>query len=104
MIMKPFFISLSVLFAVITTASSQSKLVFRDKFMYSDTQIFHAKKEFTISSLIDTGCSLCILDSIFAIDSCGIKENTLETIYVNLHIPEHTRSLSGGLLGHKIMP
>lgn len=83
MIMKPFFISLSVLFAVITTASSQSKLVFRDKFMYSDTQIFHAKKEFTISSLIDTGCSLCILDSIFAIDSCGIKENTLETIYVN---------------------
>ena len=77
--MKPFFISLSVLFAVITTASSQSKLVFRDKFMYSDTQIFHAKKEFTISSLIDTGCSLCILDSIFAIDSCGIKENTLET-------------------------
>ena len=23
---------------------------------------------------------------------------------LSLHIPEHTRSLSGGLLGHKIMP
>ena len=25
-------------------------------------------------------------------------------IYMYVHIPEHTRSLSGGLLGHKIMP
>lgn len=83
MIMRVFFITLSVLFSFITTSRSQSKLVFKEKFMYSNTIIFHEKNEVTISSLIDTGCSLCILDSIFAINSCGIKENTLETFYVN---------------------
>ena len=33
-------------------------------------------------------------------------KNRIETLCRNLrmHIPEHTRSLSGGLLGHKIMP
>lgn len=72
-----------MMFAVIITAKSQSKLVFKDKFMYSNVQIFNDKNEYSISSLIDTGSSLCIIDSIFAIDSCGIKESELETVYVN---------------------
>lgn len=72
-----------MMFAVIITAKSQSKLVFKDKFMYSNAQIFNDKNEYSISSLIDTGSSLCIIDSIFAIDSCGIKESELETVYVN---------------------
>lgn len=72
-----------MMFAVIITATSQSKLVFKDKFMYSNVQIFNDKNEYSTSSLIDTGSSLCIIDSIFAIDSCGIKESELETVYVN---------------------
>ena len=32
----------------------------------------------------------------------GILDEVLKN--QSVHIPEHTRSLSGGLLGHKIMP
>lgn len=37
---------------------------------------------------------------------CDTSGNKVFTQFAcfNLHIPEHTRSLSGGLLGHKIMP
>lgn len=74
-----------MIFAVLTTAKSQSRLVFKDKFMYADAQIHHEHKEHLISSLIDTGSSLCVIDSIFAIDSCGIKESALEAAFVNQH-------------------
>ena len=33
-----------------------------------------------------------------------LKEQRMKQIERYMHIPEHTRSLSGGLLGHKIMP
>lgn len=33
----------------------------------------------------------------------GNSPHSLDLV-LYLHIPEHTRSLSGGLLGHKIMP
>lgn len=69
--------------AVSFAAKAQSKLIFKDKFMYTDVQVFNETKRHSIPSLIDTGCSLCIIDSIFAIDSCGIKEDELQTIPVN---------------------
>ena len=81
--MKAGLILLSMIFAVFLSANSQAGLVFKDKFMYSNAQIFHDRSEHIVSSLIDTGSSLCIIDSIFAIDSCGINESALETIYVN---------------------
>lgn len=54
--------------AVSFAAKAQSKLIFKDKFMYTDVQVFNETKRHSIPSLIDTGCSLCIIDSIFAID------------------------------------
>ena len=46
-----------------------------------------------------------------ALGECTIYDRTApDEVYERsreaeiLHIPEHTRSLSGGLLGHKIMP
>ena len=62
---------------------AQSKLVFKDKFMYTDVQVANEKNAHSILSLIDTGCSLCIIDSVFAVDSCGVKEKELKTVFVN---------------------
>lgn len=64
-------------------AKAQSKLIFKDKFMYRDVEAFNETKKHSIPSIIDTGCSVCIIDSIFAIDSYGIKENELQKISVN---------------------
>ena len=72
-----------MMLAVSFAAKAQSKLIFKDKFMYTDVQVFNETKKHSIPSLIDTGCSLCVIDSIFAIDSCGIKEDELQTIPVN---------------------
>lgn len=81
--MKLYFLSLCIMLAVSFAAKAQSKLIFKDKFMYTDVQVFNETKKHSIPSLIDTGCSLCVIDSIFAIDSCGIKEDELQTIPVN---------------------
>ena len=34
--------------------------IFKDKFMYTDVQVFNETKKHSIPSLIDTGCSLCV--------------------------------------------
>ena len=81
--LKLYFLSLCIMLAVSFAAKAQSKLIFKDKFMYTDVQVFNETKKHSIPSLIDTGCSLCVIDSIFAIDSCGIKEDELQTIPVN---------------------
>lgn len=81
--MKLYFISLCFAFVVCITAKAQSKLIFKDKFMYTDAQVFNETKKHSIPSMIDTGCSLCIIDSTFAVDSCGIKADKLQTISVN---------------------
>ena len=51
--------------------------------MYADAQVFNESKKHSIPSMIDTGCSLCIIDSTFAVDSCEIKIDKLQTISVN---------------------
>ncbi|UVP00671.1 hypothetical protein NXV86_12490 [Bacteroides sp. BFG-257] len=81
--MKFYFLSLCIMLAVSFAAKAQSKLIFKDKFMYTDVQVFNETKKHSIPSLIDTGCSLCVIDSIFAIDSCGIKGDELQAIPVN---------------------
>lgn len=62
--MKFYFLSLCIMLAVSFAAKAQSKLIFKDKFMYTDVQVFNETKRHSIPSLIDTGCSLCIIDSI----------------------------------------
>lgn len=81
--MKLHFLPLYIVFAVSLTGKAQSKLTFKDKFIYTDVQVFNERKTSMIPSLIDTGSSLCIIDSTFAVDSCGIKENELQTLFVN---------------------
>ena len=81
--MKLYFISLCFAFVACITAKAQSKLIFKDKFMYADAQVFNESKKHSIPSMIDTGCSLCIIDSTFAVDSCEIKIDKLQTISVN---------------------
>ena len=74
--MKLYFISLCFAFVACITAKAQSKLIFKDKFMYADAQVFNESKKHSIPSMIDTGCSLCIIDSTFAVDSCEIMWTT----------------------------
>lgn len=81
--MKLYFLSLCIMLAVSFAAKAQSKLIFKDKFMYADAQVFNESKKHSIPSMIDTGCSLCIIDSTFAVDSCEIKIDKLQTISVN---------------------
>ena len=72
-----------MIFVVLTTAKSQSKLVFKDKLMFANVQVCQENIAYLMPSLIDTGSSLCVIDSVYAIDSCGIKASTLETAFVN---------------------
>ena len=40
--MKFYFLSLCIMLAVSFAAKAQSKLIFKDKFMYTDVQVFNA--------------------------------------------------------------
>ena len=53
--MKFYFLSLCIMLAVSFAAKAQSKLIFEDKFMYTDVQVFNETKRHSIPSLIDTG-------------------------------------------------
>lgn len=77
------FLSLCVVIVAYITAEAQSKLSFKDKFMYTDVLVSNKKNIHSILSLIDTGSSLCVIDSTFAVGSWGVNENELKTVYVN---------------------
>lgn len=81
--MKRYLLLVFLALTIFLPAQSQSKLIFKDKFMFTESKVFNAKSEHLITSLIDTGSSLCIIDSTFAIDSCGVLENELKPISVN---------------------
>lgn len=65
------------------TTKAQQKLTFKDKLMYTDIRMTSDKNIFSIQSLIDTGCSLCVIDSTFAVDSCGVEHDKLKEAFVN---------------------
>lgn len=77
------FLLSAVMLLVCLPAESQSKLILKDKFMYANSEVYNAGSNHSISSLIDTGCSFCIIDSIFAIDSCKVIKDELIPISVN---------------------
>lgn len=81
--MKLRFLLLCMVLMACLTGKAQSKLLFKDKFMYTDVLVDKGENTHSISSLIDTGSSLCIIDSVFAVDSCGVKEEELKIIFVN---------------------
>ncbi len=40
--------------------------------MYVDASFSYGDKSFPVSAMVDTGCTYCVIDSTFAVDSCGI--------------------------------
>ena len=57
----------------------QSSLIEKDGFLYTNT-ILYSEKDIPVLSLIDTGCSLCVIDSTFV--SKNIVINSLDSNYV----------------------
>lgn len=66
---------------------SPSPLYADQSYLYTPVRLSHGDRERTVRALIDTGCSFCVIDSTFAIDSCGWDRAALA--------PLHTRAASG---------
>ena len=71
---------------------AQSSPLYADQsYLYTPVRLSHGDRERTVRALIDTGCSFCVIDSTFAIDSCGWDSAALA--------PLHTRAASGARTG-----
>ena len=55
-------------------AKSQSLIVIKNHWMCTDVTISNAWVKRSVSGMIDTDCSVCFIDSTFAVDSCRIKD------------------------------
>ena len=67
---------------------AQSSPLYADQsYLYTPVRLLHGDRERTVRALIDTGCSFCVIDSTFAVDSCGWDRAALA--------PLHTRAASG---------
>ena len=67
---------------------AQSSPLYADQsYLYTPVRLSHGDRERTVRALIDTGCSFCVIDSTFAVDSCGWDRAALA--------PLHTRAASG---------
>lgn len=67
---------------------AQSSPLYADEsYLYTQVRLSHGDRERTVRALIDTGCSFCVIDSTFAVDSCGWDRAALA--------PLHTRAASG---------
>lgn len=67
---------------------AQSSPLYADQsYLYTPVRLSHGDSARTVRALIDTGCSFCVIDSTFAIDSCGWDRAALA--------PLHTRAASG---------
>ena len=54
-------------------AWSQAKITMKGDWMYTDVALSNGGSVHNVPGLIDTGCSVCIIDSTYAVDSCHIK-------------------------------
>ena len=67
---------------------AQSSPLYADEsYLYTQVRLSHGARERTVRALIDTGCSFCVIDSTFAVDSCGWDRVALA--------PLHTWAASG---------
>ena len=55
-------------------AWSQSKITMKGDWMYTDVALSDGGSVHNVQGLIDTGCSVCIIDSTYAVDSCHITD------------------------------
>ena len=67
---KTLFSCLSMLFFCLCTYG-QAELKEKDSLLYTSIEVYSHKVQ-TVAALVDTGCSLCVVDSTFARDSLGI--------------------------------
>ena len=57
-----------------TSAMAQSQITIKNNWMYADVSVFNSGLCITIhETIIDTGASVCIIDSTYAVDSCQFK-------------------------------
>lgn len=62
----------SLLVAFSLGANAQSELTLKNNMMFTDVTISHNGTSHKVQTLIDTGASVCIIDSTYAVDSCNI--------------------------------
>ena len=55
-------------------AWGQSKITMKGDWMFTDVTLSDGGSTHKVPGLIDTGCSVCIMDSTYAVDSCHIKD------------------------------
>lgn len=60
-------------FSLFDKLLAQTPITIKNNHLYVDVGIEHGGKKHTIPAIIDTGCSYCVLDSTFAVDSCGVE-------------------------------
>lgn len=61
---------------------SQSSPLFPEgAYWYTPLRLSQGERKLTVSGLIDTGCSFCVVDSTFAVDSCRLRGAALTTSY-----------------------
>ena len=65
--MKKKIILLFCLLTLSSIAYTQSNLIVKDSLLYTYTELSLSHADSTLS-LLDTGCSLCVIDSTFAVD------------------------------------
>ena len=56
------------------TIWGQSKITMRESWIYTDVSLSNGGTSHRVPGMIDTGCSVCIIDSTYAVDSCHITD------------------------------
>lgn len=56
------------------TVWGQSKITMRESWIYTDVSLSNGGISHCVPGMIDTGCSVCIIDSTYAVDSCHITD------------------------------
>lgn len=63
-----------IFFFQFTLAHAQSDILIKHHMMYTNTAISNSGITHYVQGMIDTGCSVCFIDSTYAVDSCHIKD------------------------------
>lgn|SRR5574344_89640 len=80
--MKKKIILLFCLLTLSSIAYTQSNLIVKDSLLYTYTKLSLSHADSTLS-LLDTGCSLCVIDSTFAVDIMRLQINGKNRVLVN---------------------
>lgn len=69
--------------AACMSVHAQATLSLDGPWMFAETSIHQGDSCQTVKALIDTGCTICVVDSAFAADRLGIVIDSLDSINVN---------------------